>query len=94
MRHIGDLDQQGTLRDVIRYPLDDSAGTAAPDRVGDEVVAITLVPEGEEDRAGLRDPRVEGAAGEAARRVRVTPDHPSPARLEESSEREHAPASI
>jgi len=68
--------------------LHDRSPRTARERVGDELVSITLIAQREEALATRDEPRVERAAGESQTGVRAAAHDPPAARGEQSLERE------
>jgi len=90
LQGLRNLHHEGRLRKSFDRSLDDRGGDAAGERVGDEVVAVALAAKGEEDAAGLRDPRVERPADEGAALLDGTVDDAPTRRVEQVVEGEQA----
>ena len=82
------LHEDGVVRKARHEVLDDRRARAPGEGVSDEVVAVTLVAQGEETLPTLDEPGIERASDEPQRRVRAAAHDPPAGRREESFERE------
>src|SRR5207245_9988323 len=89
VERVGDLDDKRAVRDSLDWSLYDGRARAPREGVGDEVVPVALVAQGEEHGAGLRDAGIERATGEPLVGTRHAVDDPTPRRLEQLLEGEH-----
>ena len=82
------LDEDRAVGEARHRALDDRRARPPRERVGDEVVAVTLIAEREEAFPALDEPGIERASGEPQRRVRAAAHDPPAGRREESFEGE------
>ena len=86
---VGDLHDERAVGESLDGVLHDGRAGAVRERVRHELVAVTLVAQGEEDAARFGDARVERTADEPLVSVRSTVDDPSTRRAKHLVEGEH-----